>query len=252
MTDQQSSAIPDSQTLSGGPRKWISPGVITAVIIAGLVLPGVLGYSMLVGAQFGDLSRNMALTAECPPYYGAMDTLGGLTWCTTTVLAAFSALIAYRSGQPRRWVRFLLCTAALTGLMTIDDFYMLHQVGFPTLFGAGPEGEKYVLFTYMLLAGTYLLVFRRELWSGDRLLLILAALGMVTSVIIDLSPLYRWRQVFEDSPKFFGIVCWASFHATMAVRTLNIALRNVQAVSADKPAAKIAPKPVAGMRPARA
>ena len=228
MIRPENTDLPDSPTLNGQPRKWLSPGVITAFIISGVVLPSVLGFSIIMGAQFGDLSRNMALTAECPPYYGAMDTLGGLLWCTTTVLAAFSALIASRSGQPKRWVKFLICTAALTGLMTIDDLYLLHEIGWPTLFGAGPEGEKYVLFAYMALAGTYLLTFRRELWSGDRLLLVCAAVGMATSIVIDLSPLYRWRQVFEDSPKFFGIACWVCFHATMAVRTLNVAFRNIQ------------------------
>ncbi len=196
------------------------------------VLLPVVALYLLVALQrlvpFGVLLRDANATAYDPrfglPFYrGALSNLGILLWWSAATVYAFTAALLRRralgTGPGRT---FLVYLAGFTGLLALDDLFMLHEEVLPVRLGV-PEAAVYALYG---AAAAGLLWFVRELLDTDFLVLGLAFVFFACSVLIDAGVLLLFglsggASLFaEDLAKMLGIVLWLVF----ALRTAKAVL----------------------------
>ena len=79
----------------------------------------------LDGQTVGELSGDC-----CHVYDGAFSMLGIMLWAATASLACLSAIVLQRLGQRKEAV-FALQAMILSGVLAIDDAYLLHEIVFP-------------------------------------------------------------------------------------------------------------------------
>lgn len=152
-----------------------------------------------------------------PPFVGVISNLGAFAWCGTSTVCLFTALVLYNIGGAPRRILCLGWFGLLSGLLLIDDFFMLHDYVLWRYFQIRPELTVGALALLMLGSLFY---FRRDLASLDWPIL-LPALGLFgLSAGVDLSndlasaagmKNSSWDYVAEDVPKFLGLLLWAAF-----------------------------------------
>lgn len=186
--------------------------------------------------------RDMFALTGRPPFVGAISNLGAFAWCATSAVCLFTAVVLHSAGGARRRVLCLAYFGLLSGLLLVDDFFMLHDYFLQVYFGVPPEVTIGAL-ALLTLCG--LLGFRRELLSLDWPIL-LAALGLFgLSVAIDVGADLRlrgteypsWVFVAEDIPKFLGVLLWAAFFGRAAWLSLMEGPINEAATGSPAPAA---------------
>jgi len=155
----------------------------------------------------------------CPPYFGFVSTLGVMLWTITTAISLFAALIIFISRQNLSLLKFALTAGTLSGLLALDDAFLLHEKVFPA-FGVPQNG---VMAIYVLLTLAYVLASWRTIFKFDFWILAFGGSAFAASLFIDIyfSSLLPYLVYLEDSAKFIGIVCWTSFHITTLGRALS-------------------------------
>lgn len=156
----------------------------------------------------------------CPPYFGFVSTLGIMLWVITATVCLFSALIIYGSKQHSHLFKFALSGGILTGWLALDDAFLLHEKVLPA-FGVP---QNIVLAIYVLLTLAYVLASWRAILTSDYWILAFGGLAFIASLFIDVyfSSLNPLLVSLEDSAKFLGIFCWASFHITTFSRAILV------------------------------
>lgn len=150
----------------------------------------------------------------CSVSFGFMSQLGIMVWISTAAICLFSGIVLMLVGSERRIFQFALTAGFLTGWLAIDDAFMLHEKVLPAL----GISQNVVLFSYIVLAVLYVATSWRLILENDFVLLMVGGTGFAVSIAIDIilhTPI--WIHL-EDSAKFFGICCWASFHITTLAR----------------------------------
>ncbi|MCJ8323023.1 MAG: hypothetical protein MJK06_03950 [Hyphomicrobiales bacterium] len=134
-----------------------------------------------------------------------------------------SAWIFYRIGK-KDLFRFAASAGVLTGILAFDDTFMVHELVFPSL----GVPQNLVLATYVLLAIIYVVTSWRIVLRADFWILFVGGLALAISLFVDIyfHSLIPSLIYLEDSAKFFGIVCWASFHITTLYSLLLIELKS--------------------------
>ncbi len=155
----------------------------------------------------------------CHSYYGFVSNLGNIIWSATAAICIFAAVLMYLSGNSRQYLMFALSAGLLTGLLALDDTFMLHEVILPS-FGIP---QNVVLASYAIFALLHVFSSWRVIMSNDYWILLIGGGALFTSVFIDvvfhsLAPIIVY---LEDSAKFFGIFCWASFHIVTLISYLT-------------------------------
>jgi hypothetical protein len=183
---------------------WRSlPAVTVALAAATYAL--LLRLSTAGGLKPIRVIRDLAQTCRTPIGVGLLPNLGVLLWTAATALplfVAFSGLAA--SG---RWRQLLLLGGALSALLTLDDFFLLHDRYI---------GPTFLYLLYAALALTILVRFRDLLGQAGAGLFLAAAvflgLSVGIDVVQDVLPLaYTQSQILEEGAKFVGIACWSAF-----------------------------------------
>jgi len=155
----------------------------------------------------------------CPPYFGFVSTLGVMLWTITAAISLFAALIIFISRQNLSLLKFALTAGTLSGLLALDDAFLLHEKVFPA-FGFPQNG---VMAIYVLLTLAYVIASWRTIFRFDFWILAFGGFAFAASLFIDIyfSSLLPYLVYLEDSAKFIGIVCWTSFHITTLGRALG-------------------------------
>ena len=168
---------------------------------------GVLG-AVVAHGNFGDLFLDPAYINGGAWYDGLISQLGVVAWAVAAVSAAWSAWIAEVSGR-RSAALFLACGAVVGSILLVDDLFGFHAL-LPS-FGV-PKPIAEAMFLLPLVA--WLLRFWNDI-ARTRYPILLAALGANgVSVVVDLlvHPGNADRAVlYEDGPKFLGILAWATY-----------------------------------------
>lgn len=147
-------------------------------------------------------------------YRGALSNLGILLWWAAASVYAFSTYLARGTARSLPIRAFLLYMALFTGLLALDDLFMLHEEVLPIRLGIA-EVVLYVIYG-ALAAG--LVAFVNLLLETAFLLLGLAFAFFAVSVFTDqglalfainLPP--GANLLLEDLTKMLGIVCWLVF-----------------------------------------
>lgn len=172
--------------------------------------PNLLFFDVIVAAEVAPECCSVA--------YGFMSQLGILIWTTTAAACLFSGVLMAINGFPKSLTGFAIAAGILTGWLAIDDAFLLHEKVFPTL--GIPQGA--VLLIYISATLFYVIKSWKIIVHSDLLLLSAAGITFIASVGIDLildTP--NWVHL-EDSAKFFGICCWASFHIATLLKIMAV------------------------------
>jgi hypothetical protein len=176
------------------------------------VLPALLVYVLIVWlsgrAGIGAIAviRDLAQTCETPIGVGLLPSLGVLMWMAAAAIALFAAVAGVVA--QRRWRRPLLLGGILSLLLTLDDFFLLHDRYI---------GPTFLYLLYAVLAIGILVGFRDLLLASRAASVFLVAAGFLgTSVVLDsfqevLPFRYGQIQLVEEGAKFLGIASWLLF-----------------------------------------
>lgn len=205
-----STVLPSLATLGRTPI-WlyvigILPGLLVVVIVG--VQPWVS-----VDQLFRDTlaAASQVTDGKFSPYLGFVSNLGILLWSGTTAVCFMGGLMVLRDGGLRQAAVFLAYAAFLTGLLTLDDFFLAHERIYPRLFGIG---ERQVFAGYGILTVAYLFFFRDLIWKVGPQLLVLSLACFMVSVLVDvvMPSGGKLHRLLEDGSKFIGITLWTTFH----------------------------------------
>ncbi|MEQ8841320.1 MAG: hypothetical protein RIB98_10085 [Acidimicrobiales bacterium] len=163
-----------------------------------------------------------ATVGDQPWYTGLLHELGILGWAVAATAAAGGAWVAWLTGR-RNSVWFLASGALLTIALLTDEVTGFHSVLGPRL------GLAKQVSIGAILAGAALWFvanwheIRRTRWPI--LIISLAALAM--SVLLDYGRQTTSFHVFyEDAPKLFGIVGWATYFVFTTIDITRSAVRD--------------------------
>ncbi len=159
-----------------------------------------------------------AETAErcCNVYFGIVSTSGIILWAATAAVCLFSAFILFARRSSAEKIVFAFMAGTLTGWLTLDDAFLLHERILPAL--GIPQNP--ILAFYVIWAAAYFTINRRLIMQNDFWILVMGAGGFAVSIWIDVSIQGGGQAVvlLEDAAKFFAIVCWSSFHTVSCAR----------------------------------
>jgi hypothetical protein len=168
----------------------------------------------------GDLLRDPLAVAEmrqplcCKVYYGAVSNLGVLLWTCGAAVCLFAAAVVIAQRLPAQRAIFLISASLLTGVLAIDDLFLVHENVLPALGVSQPVTYG----AYGALGLAYLAVSWREILRHKVSLLAAAVVLLGTSATIDwvFHSDHPLRILLEDGAKLTGISAWVGFHVIAA------------------------------------
>ncbi len=168
-----------------------------------LFLAAVKLFCLAKGIETKMVMRDPIALLRGAVYAGCVSNLGILIW-------GYSASVFFFAGTQSR-VRglsvFLFWSGLLTALLTVDDFFLLHEKVIPLLFGVS---EKITYIFYGILTLIYLIIFRGHILKNYLPVLLPAFFFFTVSLILD-NFIDSAPPMLEDGAKFFGIVTWAFY-----------------------------------------
>lgn len=200
---------------------------------------------------------------------GIVSNVGVLLWAATLAVCLLAAATSDPHREDGRWRPFFLASAAVTAVLLIDDFLLVHEfsdevVGVVVDFDRTRE-QKDILETavfggYALILAGYAATFRQELTgAGERRFLVGAMAMFATSLFVDLGgheaigvrPPGAWpaddiERLAEEGPKFIGICWYTGFFALMARRVLRGQRTAAGPIAPTPGAAHVGPRARAG------
>jgi len=169
--------------------------------------------------------RDLGVPAHTAMYYGFVSNLGVLIWSSASFICLFVGLVLLGKTPERFAASFMLASGLLTLMFVVDDFFMIHEVVFPSVTGLN---DKYIYIFYAVLFVAYCAVFHLALLRQHGMLLLVAlasfALSTGLNVVTDAAAFDRFgelsgrelRYLLEDGTKLLGISAWVTFHVRAA------------------------------------
>lgn len=192
---------------------------------------GALAYwAVAAENDFSFYWRDPAAIVNTGPWIGLFSNIGVFIWWIAAVVAVFTALVLRRVPGQRRTVYFFLAWGVLSGILALDDFFMIHEWVVPTYL---PLSDNFLFVVYFLVIGAMLIYFRREILQSRYPVLLLAFACVGLSTIIDVLG-FEWfiRQgvptrlawnlefVVEDGLKLVAIIAWTHYFALTCYESL--------------------------------
>ncbi len=200
-------------------RLWFYLYIPIAALLLGLTLLA----SQIPEFKIQNILKDVAAIGKLPFYSGAISQLGLLIWSATTALCFFSFFVLRKIDPSRKdTLNFLLFAGFLSGYLTLDDTYMLHEVFFPDALTFLPSADKVVIILVGIATLSFLYFNRREILRNEFGVLSLALMLFGLSVTLDVIPsrfyeniyaLEKIEYILEDGAKFAAIVTWYVFFA---------------------------------------
>jgi hypothetical protein len=163
------------------------------------------------------LTKDPAQVLDFAPYIGLLSYWGALLWMSTAAICLFASLVMKNQRASFRAYRFLLASGILSFLLAIDDIFLLHDEVLPRLLDM-PEFFFYLI--YIIIFGSYLLYFWRDISKYDYLLFIAAFMLLLVSRGFFLPRVLRDYMTTNDMLKYFGIVFWLAFFYRAAMQEM--------------------------------
>ena len=149
--------------------------------------------------------RDLAQTCGYPIGVGMISNIGILLWGAAASICLFAASI---ESIKRESSKLLLLGGGFSGLLCIDDFFLLHDRYI---------GPDFLNLTYLAISILILVRFRRILKEIGLFNLIISFLFLGLSIFFDgviqqiFNQSYELTQIIEEWFKFLGIACWLNF-----------------------------------------
>ncbi len=180
------------------PAIWASGLLLIACLQPWITLTEALRDVQAVVFKMED--RNMI------PLAGFLSNVGILTWMTASAVTGFAATMT----TTKRHAVMLAALSVLTLVLTLDDFFIIHERVGPLMLGIP---EKLFFLTYGLALIAIVCVFFRDIRRMAGGLLVLAAMFFFVSVAVDAFYILSGvaHRLLEDGAKLFGIAYWCAF-----------------------------------------
>lgn len=202
--------FPPLATIGRTPAWLYVIGMLPAILV--LIVVGIQPW-VPVDQLFRDTlaAASRVTDGKFPPYLGLMSNLGILLWSGTTAVCFIGGLVVWRNGGLHQAAMFLVYAAFLSGVLTVDDFFLAHERIYPRIFGLY---EHHVFAAYGILTAVYLFFFRNVIWTVGPQLLVLSLACFTVSVLVDviMPSGGKLHRLLEDGSKFVGITLWTTFH----------------------------------------
>lgn len=196
-------------------------GVIIALVTGGVLVAAYLA-TRVAGISFTDLSRDPAATLDGPWYTGILSTGTIVVLLAGAGVALFGASLLEPAEGPSR-KGLLNALGLIVVVVAADDLFMLHESVFP-LIGIG---SVMTFAIYGIALAVTVWIWRRVIvGSTDWIFLLLAALGMGTSVAVDvileerILTLPFSGELIEDPAKIVGMVFMTYYLVTTSRQAL--------------------------------
>ncbi len=225
------------------PRRAAGPLLITGVLVVTVVVV----LSIVAGVPVQVLIEDPAFLLGGHPLTGMLSNLGVLLWAATAAVCGFTYWSSASLQLPPLLRAYVGLGGAITTALLLDDLFMLHEEVLPLTFGID---QKIVAGAYALGLPAYFWYFRsllsrRHVLLGASLLLLAFSLGYDQFM----PPGGEWRPVWEDGPKFLGIVAWFGHFTLMSRQVLEAGfhampvagVRGTEAAAVGVPAESVFP-----------
>ena len=180
------------------------------VPLMGVWIVGVLVLVVVAGHdESGQLLVDPAYASGGRWYFGFVSNLGILAWAVATVAAASSSWLTRIDGRPRASV-FLRNAAIVSGILLLDDLFTFHATLAPKVFI--PKNVAQLALAIMVVV--WLLKDWSEIRRTRFVVLVAGLVANVVSLAVDVivdPTMAEKALVFEDGPKFLGILAWATY-----------------------------------------
>jgi len=198
---------------------FTSQKLLRCILFAGL--PALLFYSFSLmgfysaGFKTSEILTDPAQQSGQSSFAGFLSNIGVWLWVSSATICFFIAFTSHsKTNNIRR--ELLLLVGALSLLLAVDDFFMLHD---------RYVNQNICYFVYACLAFSLLLRhYKTILVDGLDFLLAgsLLALSIFTDLLQNHLPLsYGQVQIFEEGFKFIGGACWLYFCCRVAAQFNN-------------------------------
>ena len=160
--------------------------------------------------------RDLAQTCGYPIGVGMISNIGILLWGSAASICLFTA---FADNINKESSKLLLLGGLFSGLLCIDDFFLLHDRYI---------GPDFLNLTYLAISIFLLVRFRRILKKIGLFNLIISILLLGLSVFFDgviqqiFNQSYDITQLIEEGFKFLGIACWLNFWCKASSYALKI------------------------------
>lgn len=197
----------------------ITPVLLIGYLVTFLSLILVIIISTSKNIALDTLTKDPTETMSAPFYIGIFSNMGIILWGGSALISLFTAFQVKGISSFKEDFYFLLVSAAITLMLTMDDLLLIHEEVFPKYFNV-PENA--VILTYINIILMYLILFRRKIFSSEYLILGMALFFIGLAKVSDLIPLPIKKDTFlEDSIKLFGIVSWFIYFYRFNRQLLN-------------------------------
>ena len=170
------------------------------------ILPSSILYlSNIHNIKLSLVIRDLAQTCGYPIGVGMISNIGILLWGAASSICFFTT---FSGSINRESSKLLLLGGLFSGLLCIDDFFLLHD---------RYVGPDFLNLTYLAISIFLLVRFRRILKIIGLFNLLISILFLGLSVFFDgviqqiFNQSYELTQLIEEWFKFLGIACWLNF-----------------------------------------
>jgi len=193
-------------------------------ILALIYIPGVVFISLLyvvyrtTGISFGNHFIDD----------GLVSNTGILFLASTAAVCIFGYFFIKNREGTSASTRFLLFFGLYTTLLTIDDFFMIHEaIGNSIATHASVSdniGEDITFAVYILIFAFYMFKYRKVIYHTEYLLFIFALILLGFSILLEFFsnhlpdiPIFKVEEIY----KFLGIITWFAYGIRTAFKLVN-------------------------------
>lgn len=218
---EQLRKLTSSISLRSSDLKWI-PVFLGLMIFLTLFYLAMYQISKYSGIPLETFTRDVFAVVLAPVYTGIVSNLGMLFWMAAATVCLFTAAstappAGSRNVREDREHGMILFAGLFTFVLTMDDYFMVHEKIFPDMLGVP---EKYIFLFYLVCMAAYLIRYFTCFLDGRVWVLAAGLAGFAGSMAIDslylLGDMFNeekmWRiVVFENYFKLIGTACWAFY-----------------------------------------
>ena len=185
--------------------KFPSKLFLISILPSSILYLAILYISSLYNIKLSLVVRDLAQTCGYPVGVGMISNIGILLWGATAAICLFTT---FSENINRESSKLLLLGGVFSGLLCIDDFFLLHDRYI---------GPDFLNLTYLAISIFLLIRFRGILKEIGLFNLVISILFLGLSIFFDgviqqlFNQNYQLTQLVEEGFKFLGISCWLNF-----------------------------------------
>ena len=176
-----------------------------SILPSSILYLAILYLSNIHNIKLSLVIRDLAQTCGYAIGVGMISNIGILLWGAASSICLFTT---FSERINKESSELLLLGGLFSGLLCIDDFFLLHD---------RYVGPDFLNFTYLAISILILVRFKRLLKKIGLFNLVISILFLGLSIFFDgviqqiFNQSYELTQLIEEWFKFLGIVCWLNF-----------------------------------------